>query len=86
MAYGQFSRMLAKHIIKCVGLLPRKTSRTPSSYEGQPGSEDGGGLQHTLQVWSDAHWRDCLIYTDQNKRALLTYMAWTSRQIGSGRI
>jgi len=43
--------------------------RSPVSFVWwrKPGSEDGRGLQHTLKVWSDAHWKDCPIHTVQKK-------------------
>jgi hypothetical protein len=39
-AYCCLSRMLARHNIKNVGLLPRKISQLPPSFEGRSGAED----------------------------------------------
>jgi hypothetical protein len=81
MTYGQLRRMLAKHNIKCVGLLPRKISsllhpmkRGWRRFTAYPESVVGC----TLERLSD-------LYRPE-KRAPLAQMAWTSRQIDGGRI
>ena len=55
--------------------------QSPSSCEGRPGTEDSGGLQHTLQVWPGEHLTDCCSFCrDFNEGTPQARTAWISTQ------
>jgi hypothetical protein len=79
--YSWLRRILAKDNIESAGLL--EDLQVPLSGEEQPGTEDTRGIPSECGQVSVGH--DCQSVRDQNKRAPLTHMAWTSRHIASGR-